>query len=265
MNRFGAFGIHLGISLVLFLILGYLILFHWYPDFFFTTDGGWQGIRIIALVDLVLGPMLTLCVYKAGKPGLRTDLTLIGVFQAACLVAGTFVVYTERPVALVYSDGFFHSMTAGDYAEVGKPSPELRHLPGPSPKWIRVALPEDPTQQSEVRRHAINNRIPLATLTEYYQPFDPRGIDMERDPQPPGDLQKARSSELAAFTQQHGGEPSDYLYFPLGTRYHLALLALRKSNLDPAGVILLPVTSPETKAVEDETPASEAAPPAPSG
>ena len=50
MNRFGAFAVHLGISLVIFIILGYLILFHWYPDFFFASDGGWQGIRIVAFV-----------------------------------------------------------------------------------------------------------------------------------------------------------------------------------------------------------------------
>ena len=42
--------------MVIFIIIGYLILFHWYPDFFFASDGGWQGIRIIAFVDLVLGP-----------------------------------------------------------------------------------------------------------------------------------------------------------------------------------------------------------------
>ena len=76
MNRFGAFAVHLGISLIIFIILGYLILFHWYPDFFFTSDGGWQGIRIVAFVDLVLGPVLTLVVFNNKKPKaeLRRDL-----------------------------------------------------------------------------------------------------------------------------------------------------------------------------------------------
>ena len=109
MKRFGAFGIHLGISALIFIGLAYLVLFQWYPDMFFTTDGGWQGIRIIILVDMVLGPLLTLIVFKPGKPGLKFDLTCIGVFQLVCLAAGTYLVYNERPLAMVYVDGQFTS------------------------------------------------------------------------------------------------------------------------------------------------------------
>ena len=98
MNRFTAFATHIGISLVLFLVFGFLILYHWYPSIFFATDGGWQGIRIVAFVDLVLGPTLTLAVFKVGKPGLKTDLTLIGILQTVCLIAGTYVVYSERGI-----------------------------------------------------------------------------------------------------------------------------------------------------------------------
>ena len=52
MTRYRAFAIHLGISLAIFTVLAYLVLAVWYPDLFFTTDGGWQGIRIIIAVDL---------------------------------------------------------------------------------------------------------------------------------------------------------------------------------------------------------------------
>ena len=135
MNRFGAFAAHLGISLIVFLILGYIILFHWYPDFFFASDGGWQGIRIIAAVDLVLGPMLTLVVYKQGKPSLRFDLTCIGLFQAVCLAAGVWVVYSERPVAMIYADGLFTTQSADDYHKAGQEVPDLesfRRSAGPA-------------------------------------------------------------------------------------------------------------------------------------
>jgi len=55
-NRWQAFLIHLGISTVIFLILLYFIVFHWYPHPFFAKGGGWQGVRLITGVDLVLGP-----------------------------------------------------------------------------------------------------------------------------------------------------------------------------------------------------------------
>jgi len=28
------------------------VLFAWYPDFFYTIDGGWEGMRIIIGADL---------------------------------------------------------------------------------------------------------------------------------------------------------------------------------------------------------------------
>ena len=43
------------------------MLFEWFPDFYYAIDGGWEGMRLIIGVDLVLGPMLTLVVFKARK------------------------------------------------------------------------------------------------------------------------------------------------------------------------------------------------------
>src|SRR5215470_6530302 len=111
MNRIQAFLIHLGISLTIFGVLAYIVFAVWYPDFFFYTDGGWQGLRLLLGVDLVLGPLLTLIVYRAGKPGLRFDLTAIGTFQAACLAVGVWIVHGERPLAIVYVDGSFYTIT----------------------------------------------------------------------------------------------------------------------------------------------------------
>ena len=60
MSRFSAFSIHFGISLLIFAALSAVILLVWYPGYFFELDGGWEGLRIIIGVDLVLGPLLTL-------------------------------------------------------------------------------------------------------------------------------------------------------------------------------------------------------------
>ncbi len=118
MQRTQAFLIHLGISSVDIRgarlsrrrgLVSRLLL---------RTDGGWQGLRLLLGVDLVLGPLLTLIVYRAGKPGLRFDLTAIGIIQATCLAAGIWIVHGERPLAMVYSDGSFYSVTAQSFREV---------------------------------------------------------------------------------------------------------------------------------------------------
>ncbi len=240
MNRYTAFASHLGISFVIFVLLSYLIVFQWYPDFFFATDGGWQGIRIVALVDLVLGPTLTLVVFKAGKPGLKFDLTLIGLFQAVCLCIGVYIVYAERPIAMVYSDGYFHSMTADDYRNAGQSVPNFGHLPGTNPKWLTSHLPED--RELEIRRESMQAQIPLHTLTEFYKPFEGTDIDQQRDPFPIADIQRVQKEDLKVFLAEHGGKAEDYLFFPFGIRYGYALIGLHHDSFRFAGILTMPAS-----------------------
>lgn len=232
MNRFGAFAVHLGISLVIFFILGYLIVFHWYPDFFFASDGGWQGIRIVALVDLVLGPTLTLVVYKKGKPSLKFDLSVIALIQAVCLVAGVWVVYVERPIAMVFSDGNFTSMSADDWHQVERPVPDLSAFSDQPPAWVSVVLPEDPTEQGLIRGAALKASIPLRTMAEFYQPFSVDHVDVSTDGI---ELEALIALDQTApflenFFSQHGGTVEDYLFLPFGTRFSLSILAMRLEN-----------------------------------
>ena len=244
MNRFTAFLTHFGISLIVFAILGYLIVFQWYPGFFFATDGGWQGIRIVALVDLVLGPTLTFAVFKVGKPGLKLDLTMIGCLQTACLVAGTYVVYVERPIAMIFADGYFHSVSAGDFLTDAGAIPDLSTYGGDYPKWISVALPEDYTQQSAIRQHARKNNLPIRMLDDYYKPFETTDVDLQRDAFPLADIQSAdkETKVLTKFLTEHGGSAEDYAFIRFGTRYELALLAISTSG-KISGVLTIPAPS----------------------
>ncbi|HEX7036174.1 MAG TPA: hypothetical protein VF210_10390 [Pseudomonadales bacterium] len=234
MNRFGAFLIHLGISLVIFAVLAYVVLYVWYPDFFFASDGGWQGIRIIVMVDLVLGPTLTLVVFNRKKPRreLRRDLSIIGTFQAICLVAGTYIVYMERPLALVYSDGQFFSVSADDYRDAGLPVPDLSGLPGPYPKRVIVELPDDYRAQAEVRQQAIQNRTPLRTLAQYYVPFDYARLDADKEALTAEALQEReqRTGDVSAWLARHGGNIDDYAFFRFGARYQYLILGLSRAD-----------------------------------
>ena len=242
MNRYTAFLYHLGISLVIFAVLGYLIVFHWYPGFFFQTDGGWQGIRLIALVDLVLGPALTLIVYKKGKPGLKFDLSAIAMLQTICLTAGIYVVYGERPLAIVFSDGLFHSMSADDYHDSNQPVPDLSRFDTPDLPWLTVELPEDLEAVSAIRLQAMQQRTPLATLAEFYRPFDTDDVDPERDAFPLTEIERRDPSLLDRFTAENGGKRNDYLFVGFGTRYQSMLIAVRKEDGFKTAIELPPIS-----------------------
>jgi hypothetical protein len=239
MNRFAAFAIHLGISLAVFAVLAALVVFVWYPDFFFEADGGWQGMRIIILVDLVAGPLLTLIVYKPGKPSLRMDLTIIAIFQVACLAAGTWVVWSERPLALVYSDGTFFSMTGGDFEEAKVDWAPLKSIEGPWPKRVAVQLDSDPTRESATRLQAFQSGRPLRTYVEYYQPLTSDMLDMAREAVPPAELEALDKAShlLPEWLARHGGSIDDYAFFKFATRYQYAFLGVRRSDGEIVGLL----------------------------
>lgn len=234
MNRFGAFLIHLGISLVIFAVLAYLVLYVWYPDFFFASDGGWQGMRIIVFVDLVLGPTLTLVVFNRKKPvrELKRDLSIIATIQVVCLAAGTYVVYAERPLALVYVDGRFFSMSADDYAEYDVPVPSLQDMPGKWPKRVMVTLPEEVAAQAEVRRSALQRGVPLRALTERYAPLDGVEVATQGEPLSASALESRESEtgDLTSWIRRHGGSVEQYAFFPFGARYGYLILGMAKQD-----------------------------------
>ncbi len=241
MSRLQAFLIHLGISLSVFGVLAYLVVKVWYPDFFFQTDGGWQGLRLLLGVDLVLGPVLTLIVYRAGKPGLRFDLTAIGVVQAACLAAGVWIVHAERPLAVVYIDGSFYTVTAQSFREAGAPIPDLDALPGAHPKWVSVELPDDATEQSTVRGKMLGAGRMLATLSERYVPFDVTHVD-DRESRTLQEIkdQDRDSNALPKWFAAHGGSADDYRFFPFGARYVYSYLGFDTKSRRFVGLLSTP-------------------------
>lgn len=171
MSRWQAFGIHLSLSALLLSILLAVIMWVWYPGILFNVDGGWTGLRIVIGVDLVLGPLLTLIVFKAGKPGLKFDLTAIAVFQLSCMAAGMWIVYSERPLALVLAHDTIYSIAAAEFEEYGQDPEILRDFPGPYPKLVYTELPEGEVAAdvAVLRSQFIGD--PLYIQTERYRPI----------------------------------------------------------------------------------------------
>ena len=175
MSRWKAFGIHFAISVAVLTMLMVVILLFWYPGILFSVDGGWTGLRIVIGVDLVLGPLLTLVVFKSGKPGLRSDLTCIAVFQVTCMAAGMYIVYSERPLALVLAYDTIYILAAQEFEDYEKDLGVLDEIPGPYPKLIHTELPENEIEAGiiSVRSQFIGD--PLFMQTERYRPLPEAG------------------------------------------------------------------------------------------
>lgn len=156
-GRVKAFFVHLSISVAIFIGLFLFIKYSLYPGVLFEVDGGRQGLVIIALVDLVMGPLLTLIVYKKGKPGLSNDLVLIGIFQFACLAAGLSVTMHERPLALVLSYDGFHVVNRSSLDMYDKDASGDSFWAGELPKYLYVELPTDKSERLPLQLSQLKN------------------------------------------------------------------------------------------------------------
>jgi hypothetical protein len=241
MSRYEACFYHFLISLAIFVVLAYVILFHWYPDFFYAIDGGWEGMRIIIGVDLILGPMLTLVVFKAGKPGLKFDLAAIGTLQAVCLIAGLAIVYTQRPIFFVYYDEHFYSSSADSYTSNGVTVPDPSDYSDTVPAKVIALLPEHPIEEADFRVILFQDGIPVwayertyAKLSEHMEKVIAEGISEEelRDRDDDG--------KLEIWLEDNGGSFSDYVFIPIHSRYRDAFIGIRKSDDSFVDIIEIP-------------------------
>ncbi len=144
MSRWKAATIHLSISIVVGLLVFALLFFVWFPQPYFDAAGGEHLILVLLGVDLVLGPMLTLILFKSGKRGMLFDLCMIGLLQSAALFYGMYVIAESRPVFIVAAVDRFNVVAAADIdptdlAEGMKP--EFRSFSWTGPRLVAVHLP----------------------------------------------------------------------------------------------------------------------------
>ena len=169
MSRWKAGAIHFSISLAIFLVLLAIILLVWYPGILFSIDGGWEGLQIIIGVDLVLGPLLTLIVFKSGKPKLKFDLSCIAAAQAICMAAGMWIVYSERPVVLVLAYDTVYSLAQQELEAFDKDPEILEEFSGRYPKIVFTELPDDTVQRDIIALRSQFVGDPLYIQTERYR------------------------------------------------------------------------------------------------
>lgn len=173
-TKLKASGIHLSMSLVIFFILAYQIYYVWYPQPYFSVDGGWQGIRIIAAVDLVLGPLITFLIFDWSKTrrAILFDLVTIAVIQIGALAYGIAVTYNQRPVAIILSDEFFLPVIESDYGSQLSSLSELEQYSAESPPIIWSDIPLNREALDEVIRMKFEDKIIEHAQVQLYQPAE---------------------------------------------------------------------------------------------
>lgn len=169
-----ALATHVSISALLVGIALALMLLRWFPSPLFVTDGGGIGLKLLLLVDLVLGPLLTFVVFNPGKPRrlMVLDLSVIAVLQLGAYGYGLSNIHSVRVQAVAFHEGAFHAVTAQRYEDQSLPVDAWQALGTQAPYLVNVREPKDGYEASGVVAFGLTAGLEPYELHYLYQPLD---------------------------------------------------------------------------------------------
>ncbi|MCK7593327.1 hypothetical protein [Pseudomarimonas salicorniae] len=181
MSRWKAAGIHLLISLGVVAALAALMLSTWYARGLFQFAQADRLLLLVGAIDVTVGPLLTLLVFRAGKKGLKLDLSLIGLAQVAFLAYGLSVVWISRPAFLVALPErvqlvFANEIDPDTLPVVDGALPRSR-VPWLGPELVGARRPQDPAERARLVDELIAGRD-LPAFPKYYVPFPQLADDL---------------------------------------------------------------------------------------
>jgi hypothetical protein len=231
MMRIKAMLSHVFLSLIIFSVIISALVFVWYPTPYFSVSGGWQGIKIAAAIDLVLGPLLTLIAYdtKKSRQKLLGDLTVIVILQFSALAWGINTIYQQRPVAVVFWEWEKSFITVPALA-LEKQNIDLSYLKqfgSELPVLVYAVPPQTEKELKQMSENISEKKLPphhqtdlYAPLKKYFNEIIDKGIDIKKALKSDQKIKNKIDEKINDL----GGVIDDYLYYPLYSKYDEVIL-----------------------------------------
>ena len=228
MTRYKAALFHLSICVVLAGAVFALVVLVWYPPPLFAASGGKTLLMILIGVDVVLGPLITLLVFRSGKPGLRFDLACIALLQTGALLYGLHAVFLARPVFLAFVIDRFEVVTEVQIPpeeQVKAAHAEFRNSPISGYRTVAAVLPADPAERERILFASVGGvGLDIQQFPQHYRHYDAAmaGIALKsarefsflrsRDPQ--------KKTAIDAWLKEQALDEKDLVVLPVFVRSH---------------------------------------------
>lgn len=134
-NRLKFFLGHLSVSIIMICVVISAIFFFWYPAPLAKAVDVTHIFLMMLAIDVIIGPLLGLLVYKEGKKSLKFDLTIIILMQLTAFSFGIYSLAQGRPAWIIfYIDRF--ELVRNNEIIIQKPDDILPEYKKPS--WLGV-------------------------------------------------------------------------------------------------------------------------------
>lgn len=182
-----------------------------------------RGLRLVAVVDLVLGPFITFLIFDLSKPRREIvfDLAVIIAIQFGALGYGVHTAYSQRPVAIVLIDDFVVSAIEEYYGGKLTAIDDLKRHSEEHPPIIFSDLPMNKQGLEDVNRIKIEENVLEHAQLQLYRPQSDLKIALQqrqlRFIEQLGTGQ--RRHEFESWLKQNQRAPDEVLIAPFSGRY----------------------------------------------
>jgi hypothetical protein len=197
MSRWRAAGTHLALSAIVAIAVVSLLLLVWYPGPLYEASGGERLTVLLLAIHVVVGPVLTLLVFKAGKRGMKFDLAVIAILQLAFLAYGLSVIAAARPAFVVFAIDRFVAVSANQLTDerlAEASDPAYARTPWTGPIQVAARPPSDPADEDRVLTSFIAGTGDLERFPEFYEPYASRAADAAARARPLAELREKKDA-----------------------------------------------------------------------
>lgn len=216
-------------------------LMHWlYPEWFlFRYDGGWQGLKIVMLVDLVLGPVIAFIIFSPNKARhlILFDIAIVGTIQLSALIWGCYALWSQHPLALIYRDGTFNTITMADLRTQEATTDALAPFSNRKPILIYSQPPADEKAIIAETIEMFTKGIPPFIRVENYQAIDQHLDELfENDSLRKQALEEESPGALSSIAKKYDKDVDSLRLVPITMRAHNALIVMEKDATIVSGI-----------------------------
>ena len=243
-NRFHAALAHLLISALVAFTLVAGIFYFWYSLPILEAVGAKKIFIMIIVIDVCIGPFLTLIVFNKKKKELNRDLSIIFMIQIIALGYGLYTITTARPAYMVFTIDRFEIVAASeiDKSDLKKVTrSEYKSVPLTRYKWVSSQLPENLEERNDILFTAIDTGKDLAQLPQFYAPLSYSRQEIIKRTKPLDelfDLNKNHSKIVSKLTNKYQGQ-NEYGFLPLTGRIKDLIVVINKHDGTPVEIIAL--------------------------
>ena len=202
MTRWKAAGIHLAASACVLACAAGLAIALWYPPSLFDLAGADRLLLVLAIIDVTAGPLLTLLVYRHGKPGMRFDLAVIALLQFGFFAYGAHAFWVSRPVFIVGAVDRFELVFANELAPeaLDAATPPYDRLGAGRPRLVGLALPREPAARSALLLEEIAGKKAIHQ-PRLYRSFDTVAAQLLRHARPVDEVARVDATAREALEE----------------------------------------------------------------